>query len=206
MPVAERTMIPKDAVLEIPEGYAVKAQAHGDLDNDGLDELVVVYTTNGKDELDGFIRDVHVYKYENEKYVKWYSSETVALGSNSGGMMGDPFDGLEINNGVILIKHWGGSSWKWSTVYKFRQQNGDLKLIGHTSDYGKIGEYWTSYDWNLNTGMCDYKKEIFRQGSDEVIQTDSMLLNLGKHEHLFSSFVVSENKLKIPEVEDTLYY
>ena len=73
--------------------------------------------------------------------------------------MGDPFEGIEIKNGILIINHWGGSSWKWSLSDKYRFQNNQFQLIGHTSNCGKPCEYWMNCDFNISTGKVIIKKE-----------------------------------------------
>ena len=73
--------------------------------------------------------------------------------------MGDPFEAIEIDNGLLLIHQAGGSSWKWGNVDKYRFQNNQFELIGHTSNYGKLCEYWEDFDYNLMTGKIVFEKE-----------------------------------------------
>jgi hypothetical protein len=79
--------------------------------------------------------------------------------SRAGGMMGDPFGDIEIGKGVLHISQNGGSSWKWSHTDKYRYDNKVFKMIGYTSNYGKLCEYWEEVDFNLVTGKINVKKE-----------------------------------------------
>lgn len=73
--------------------------------------------------------------------------------------MGDPYAGIEMNNGILIIYEEGGSSWKWSRTDKYRYQDGEFYLIGYTENYGKLCEYWMNIDFNLLTGQIIVKKE-----------------------------------------------
>jgi hypothetical protein len=75
-------------------------------------------------------------------------------------MMGDPFGSIEIKNGILIIEHDGGSSWKWGYTDKYKFQNGEFNLIGYTGNYGKLCEYWTNFDFNISTGKIIFKKEF----------------------------------------------
>lgn len=132
----------------------------GDLDKDGVDELVVVYGRDREWESSA-PRDFVIYKLKDGEWDVWFEDENVILRADEGGMMGDPFyEGIEIKKGVIHISHNGGSSWKWGNTDKYRYQNGDFYQIGHSSIYGKPCEYWDEVDYNLSTGNCIYTFQV----------------------------------------------
>ena len=89
-----------------------------------------------------------------------FTSRTAIGRSEDGGMMGDPFSGVEITKNILIINHSGGSSWKWNDTNKFRFQKGDFYLIGTTNMYGKICESWQEFDFNLSTGNAIFSKQI----------------------------------------------
>jgi hypothetical protein len=128
----------------IPSQYQPIKEIYGDLDKDTISEKVVVYNmSNKEDEINGVDREVIIFKKDKEKWVIWQRSTTAVGNSKDGGMMGDPFEDIEIRNGVLLISQSGGSSWKWGHTDKYRYQNNTFELIGYTSNYGKPCEYWT---------------------------------------------------------------
>ena len=55
-------------------------------------------------------------------------NDRVVLCSHCGGMMGDPFAGIEAKTGSITVSHYGGSAWRWSSEYRF--------------DYSRIDSTW----------------------------------------------------------------
>ena len=63
-----------------------------------------------------------------------------------GGVFGDPFAGIEIRKNVLIISHYGGSSWRWSYTHKFRYQNNDWYLIGGTKSFYHCTEQCESLD------------------------------------------------------------
>ena len=143
----------------VPPGYKMIEEKMGDLDGDGISERVIVYDTNDTTE-DGLIRELQVLKKSNEKWMIWKKSRNAVLKSQEGGMMGDPFEGIEIEKGILIVSLSGGSSWKWSYKDKYRFQNGNLELIGYSNFFGKACEYWEDIDFNLSTGKIIYKKEF----------------------------------------------
>lgn len=151
---------------EIPAEHTILAVSEGDLDKDKIAEKVIVLDTNDTTVL-GTIREIRIYKQSGNKWVLWKSSRNAIRKSQEGGMMGDPFREIAITNGILLISHSGGSSWKWAYTDKYRFENGNFKLIGYSSLYGKPCEYWTEFDFNISTGKIIYKKEYEECENDE---------------------------------------
>lgn len=142
--------------VDIPVGPEVIAEVEGDLDKDGIAEKVVVLNTNDTTDF-GIVREIKLFKQSEKKWTLWRSSKNAILKSEEGGMMGDPFAGIDIKDGILLISHFGGSSWKWSYTDKYRFQNNEFQLIGYSSIHGKVCELWTSFDFNLSTGKIIYE-------------------------------------------------
>lgn len=161
--------------IPVPDGYVQFDTAMGDLDGDGSNELAVAYNTrkeNG-DDFDDIPRALIIYKKQQEGWVNWQQSLQALYSSRGGGMMGDPFGEMKIENGLLMISHNGGSSWKWGHTDKYRYQNGDFYLIGYTSNYGKLCEYWENVDYNLSTGKMIVKKEYEAcEGDDQKISKE----------------------------------
>lgn len=55
-------------------------------------------------------------------------------------MMGDPFEKMTIDNGILIIDHFGGG-WKWKIIDKYRFQENEFILIGYTNIDGRPCEY-----------------------------------------------------------------
>lgn len=145
--------------LELESAFILD-QDFGDLDKDGTDELVVVFAQDTLWDSPA-PRDFVIYKQNEGQWDVWFENDNVILRADEGGVMGDPFyEGVEIKNGVIHISYNGGSSWKWGYTDKFRYQDGDFYLIGHTGSSGKPCEYWEDVDYNLSTGKCIYKFQV----------------------------------------------
>ena len=146
----------------------------GDLDNDGIDEKVIVYETNTKTDF-GNVREIKILKAKSGKWIEWRKSKNAILKNEEGGMMGDPFQGIDIENGILKIHFFGGSSWKWSYTDKYRFQNNQFELIGYTSTYFKLCEYWETDDFNLSTGKLISKKEYekCKNGEQKIYKTEN---------------------------------
>lgn len=142
-----------------PKGSKINETVDGDLDGDKIAEKVIVYDIPINDEL-GDAREIQILKKVNNKWTILEKSRKVILGSKDGGVMGDPYMGTKIKNGILMIEHYGGSSWRWSDTDKYRFQNGHFELIGNVSESGKIFEFWETIDFNLSTGQIIYTKEV----------------------------------------------
>jgi hypothetical protein len=163
----------------IPKEYRPIKEIYGDLNKDSVDEKVVVYNVSDtEDEVEGIDREIVIFKKENQNWKIWHRSKTAIGNSKDGGMMGDPFEDIEIKNGVLLIYESGGSSWKWSHTDKYRFQHDHFELIGYVSVFGKPCEYWEDFDFNIVTGKimlkkeyedCDKGQEIYKRENEDFI-------------------------------------
>lgn len=156
--------------IPVPDGYFLMERINGDLDNDGVEEAIVAYNTAEVKEgsFKNVERDLIVYKKQAGTWIKWKSSLQALYGSRDGGMMGDPYDNMSVENGILHIRHFGGSSWKWSVTDKYRYQDNELYLIGYTSTSGANCEYWESADFNVSTGKIIVEKEWENCDSEEA--------------------------------------
>ena len=131
----------------------------GDLDGDGMAERVILYNTSDSTE-DGRIRELQVLKKSGRDWIVWKKSCNAVLPSKGGGRYGDPFEYMEIENGVLSIRQSGGSNWKWGQTDRYKLKNGELVLTSYSSLYGKTCEYWTNFYFEISRGKIFYKKEF----------------------------------------------
>lgn len=197
--------------FSIPHSYQPILEVFGDLDKDGIQERVVVYNTGDKDDpINGTDRELVIFRKESVDWKPWLHSGSAIGNSKDGGMMGDPFQGLEIVNGILVITHAGGSSWKWDRTDKYRFQHNQFELIGFTASYGKLCEYWAQFDYNLQTGRVEYKKEYERCGTDgeqEMYKTDQEVFNYKRKSPVtLTDRKSGERKMITPKYKEELYY
>ncbi|WP_419699572.1 hypothetical protein [Mucilaginibacter sp. NFX135] len=93
-----KAMPVKIADIVIPTGFKKLMETKGDLDKDGIPELVVVFDTPKKVEL-GTERQLWIYKQNGSTWKLWHKSIGPVLSSEHGGMMGDPFESVTIERG-----------------------------------------------------------------------------------------------------------
>jgi len=138
--------------------FEILEEKVGDLDKDGIPEKVIVYNTTDTTTY-GIVRELQILKKKANQWIIWKKSRNAVLKSEEGGMMRDPFDGVEIKNGLLILNFSGGSMRKWKYKDKYRYQNNEFELVRHTSTNLSLCAYKTDFDFNLSTGKIKYKKE-----------------------------------------------
>jgi hypothetical protein len=102
-----------------------------DLDKDGNDDYLLVLQKERKPGADDYEMEeaqrplLVLLNGEDGKLREAARNERVVLCSNCGGVMGDPFVGIEAGAGSFTVMHYGGSSWRWSTNVKFAYSRKD---------------------------------------------------------------------------------
>lgn len=164
----------------IPKGYDSIATASGDLNKDQLADFVIVAGSSleNKEGLDFEAIDslparlLIVLLKDSSGWKLAANSESAVLCRGCGGIFGDPFADISVNNGIMVISHYGGSNWRWSYTHKFRYQQNDFYLIGQTRiSYWdvemceKLDEFaGTDFeDVNFLTGQYE-KKQVSAEG------------------------------------------
>ncbi|MGE5607257.1 MAG: hypothetical protein ACM3YE_16395 [Bacteroidota bacterium] len=153
------TLITQGKSIEsfIPVGWKLINKTEGDLNKDGLIDIAGVLELNREYEmgLEAPPRILFVaFKDKNGIYRLSIQSEKAILKADQGGVWGDPFVGISVDRGSILIQFYGGSNYRWAYTYRFRFQDNGWYLIGAT-----IENYFTGTgegireDYNLLTGI-----------------------------------------------------
>lgn len=105
----------------ISAGFEVLDFAKGDINNDKLADYVLVCKSKKEGEDGGLPRPMLLILQDaNKKYKVAKRSDQSIMCAGCGGVMGDPFSGIEIKDGNFSIQHYGGSSWRWSKDATFR--------------------------------------------------------------------------------------
>lgn len=131
-----------------PIYYTMLDSTTGDLNKDGITDLILVYKKDNEEESSDMYENpeyrplliylgtsVNDYKLivQNEKVVYCYSC---------GGVVGDPFQDIYIKNGFFTIEHFGGTSWRWTRNITFKYAYEDAKwyLYQETESSFNIGK------------------------------------------------------------------
>ena len=122
-----------------------------DLDKDGKDDYLLVLQKDRKPGAEEYEMEekqrplLILVQGPDGKLHEAARNERVVLCSNCGGVLGDPFVGIEASPGAFTVMHYGGSSWRWSSNVKFGYSRKDRawQLVRveesnfHTSDPDK---------------------------------------------------------------------
>jgi hypothetical protein len=206
--------------LVIPKGYTKIAEAKGDIDKDGIDELVYVYNTTSETKSDdpekniGFSRELYICKIVGGKTKLWHKNTSVIRGSRDCGFCyeGGTNPKLTIKNNTINIEQtfYSNSRHTQTNTNIFRFQNKDWYLIGATSYFFDTCEFEENYDVNFSTkkatvshvyGDCDDGSER-KIPKDEYYKFTIPLKEIPK----MDGFVVGANKFKIPNTKNEYFY
>ena len=160
------------ANVEIPAGYTILDEAIGDLDGDGIDEKAIVFNTEREAEM-GTERELRIYVDKNGVWSLWHTCVGPILSSESGGLLGDPFESLEIIGGNLVISHFGGSSDRWSYLHEFHYSDQNWFLVAATLIAYRLCEYSETYTYDLmkGTGFHSYQSEECN-GNGETIRKE----------------------------------
>ncbi|MFA5746734.1 MAG: hypothetical protein WC926_01495 [Candidatus Paceibacterota bacterium] len=133
-------------------GWRLLDEAKGDLNNDGLQDVVKVFEKKGYfTEEEGSPRSLLVYFQENGDY-KLYTRSDKSIKSywTVSKVFIGTFD-ISISKGVLLLdtyRHTPVGGFEYQDVYKFKYQNDGIYLIGVDSSEGSTG--------NMESSLSEY--------------------------------------------------
>lgn len=96
-----------------------------DLNSDGILDFVLVIekTEPSNSEGERSLLIITGDKSGNLNLAK--RNDKVVYCRSCGGMMGDPFNSIEVGKNTFTINHYGGSAWRWTSSYKFNYSRRD---------------------------------------------------------------------------------
>lgn len=140
-----------------PAGFSVLDRAYGDLDGDGRPELVAAYRTQqgpGSEQ-----RRLIIYTAAAGSWAPLHESNTPLMPLDAAAESGDPFRGLDIDAGAILVHHSGDGRERWDFVHRYRLNGNRWELAGATISIGEPCDTLTSLDYDLTTGKAELDLE-----------------------------------------------
>lgn len=154
-----------DVKAFVPAGFLIMEQAKGDLNKDGIPDVVLVLKNKAEDRKNMDTEEIHrllviIFGVQGGGYTLSASSKEAILCKTCGGVYGDPFASVKIVRGTIVIDHYGGSRERWGYTHRWRFQEGGWFLIGLTSRTEDTGNGASEVtDTNLVTGDCTVEKK-----------------------------------------------
>ncbi len=145
----------------VPAGWRLLGSAEGDLNGDGRPDLVVVAA---HDEEQSEPNEttwqeprllVLALRDAGGKLRRSDVSTGAVMCRGCGGVFGDPFAGVSVERGAVVVDHYGGSRERWSFVDRFRYEGGRWVHIGETERHmdSTNPDDESERDANLVTGL-----------------------------------------------------
>ncbi|WP_316766493.1 hypothetical protein [Pedobacter frigiditerrae] len=141
----------KDIAALVPLRWKAIDTALGDLNNDKIEDLAIIYEYNlpisenrayGDNETD-LIKEfqrprvlaIYFKNLQSGKYTLATQNNNFILRANEGGSLGDPLKNISIAANKLLLQFEGGANWRWKLNYEFKYQNKDWNLVNANNIY-----------------------------------------------------------------------
>lgn len=195
----------------LPKSYLKISEAKGDLDKDGIDEIVYVYNTDKEINDLGFERELYICKIIDGKRKLWKKNNSILWNSKEGGFFSENIMTIEILKNTLILKQTHSSNSKHSITYKniFRFQNNDWYLIGSNCTDETICSFKFVYEINFSTNNVNFSEE-YSNCEDIENYTQKNYYKIFKHNFKeipkMDGFRAGINKFKIPKIKKYVYY
>ena len=131
-----------------PSQWKVVDSVYGDLNNDKVEDLALIYEFYAKvkenraygDNTTELITEIQrprilaIYFKSGKTYRLAAQNNNFILRSEEGGTMGDPLRPLRIADNKLMLSVEGGGNWRWKLNYSFKYQNKDW-LLTNANNY-----------------------------------------------------------------------
>jgi len=169
--------VPDEVKPFIEKGMVAKEVENGDLNGDGTKDYILVLEKPFPEEKtydeagDAKRPTLVIVRDASGKLSLAARNDEVAYCRNCGGVMGDPFQGVEISGTGFTVSNYGGSAWRWSNAYSFKYSRRDntwqLTRVEESSfnslepDKGKNTTYTPPKSFGL-INFADFNPESFK--------------------------------------------
>lgn len=120
----EPVKLPAELKPFVPAGYDPLSLDSADLDFDGVKDYVLVLQKKG--DVDEGSRPLLIITRAPDGSLKQRArNDKLVYCASCGGVMGDPFQGVEAGPGRFAVTHYGGSAWRWANAFRFAYSRRD---------------------------------------------------------------------------------
>lgn len=157
-----------------PTNWTIIETANGDLNNDGIDDLALIFESDKvtdeartygdnnseiiKETQKPRILAIFLKDKSTGKYILSTQNNDFILRSEEGGKLGDPLRKIAIKDQLLYLRFQGGAEWRWEMGYTFQFQNNDWFLTSAINLY-----------FNQNTG--DMTERVYDFNTRELFTT-----------------------------------
>ncbi|ATN06862.1 hypothetical protein CRN76_16320 [Chryseobacterium indologenes] len=195
--------------FSVPTGYIKVAEAKGDLDKGGRDEIILAFDTNIKaSEQEGSsnridkLRMFYILKNENNHLKVWKENSTFLLSGGTGFSPEYNRLALSVKNNCLIIEQEYSTNSRHTQSYKhtFRFQEGDFYLIGSEDTFEDTCDFKFINVINFSTGKvvidkeyssCDEQTKVLPDGYKEFKHKFQALVKM-------NDFKIGEHTFRIP--------
>lgn len=132
----------------IPTNFTILDSTSGDLNKDGIKDLVLILKNNYEKFNSDTTRPLLLLQGNKIGQYKLIArNDSVVLCMGCGGVFGDPYQGITIKRGFFSIEHFGGSSWRWTRIITFKFDTKSKRFYLHRD----AGQSWHTSDPNKTT-------------------------------------------------------
>ena len=140
----------------VGSGYAIASGgiAEGNLNFDDFVDVILVLDILELTQTNEGTRPLGIFFGQEDGTLLLYKAfSKVNYCQSCGGTFGDPFEGIEIDNGTFTVSDYGGSAWRWSVsrTFGFNPEDNRFYLEQFTEDSFNVfdldtakSETWTS--------------------------------------------------------------
>jgi hypothetical protein len=131
----------------VPSGYRVLKDIAGFLNGDEHRDVVLLIGDD-REANDSIVADLRprvliVLAGTGDGFTLELANGAAVLGRHQGDEF-DPLEELSLDRSTIVVKHHGGSVWRWASTHRFRFDRGDYRLIGRTNRTYQPARYCNS--------------------------------------------------------------
>ena len=150
----------------IPTDFTILDSASGDINKDGIKDLVLILRSNAEKLNSDATRPLLLLQGNSVGQYKLIArNDSVVLCMGCGGVHGDPYQNIAIKKGYFSLEHFGGSSWRWTRIITFSYDKKTKGFYLHRD----AGYSWHLSDPNKTTenifNVSDFDRLLFDQYS-----------------------------------------